>query len=402
MSFYALHTPFATNPDATGDYSAAVNSDHRKYATMVEGMDIAVGEIRQKLIDLGVAEDTLIVFLGDNGSDSPATTDGGLPSGSFSDWPMRGKKASKWEGGVRVPFIATWAVPDAGNPLQQALPIPANSIETDIVTTWDVPATLLDFVGLAVPANFGEDSHSLLPYLAGTPGTHRPQEIVVHYPHEHRSDFFSWIRQGDMKLIYNFQGNTHELYNLATDPTESTNLATSQPDTTMALARRLAQMLDAEWGPAGILLPTISSVAPAGNVVSILNDAGIDLDSDGIDDRDEDPNLNGLVDAGETDPDNENSDNDNISDGDELKIGTDPLDSSSYFFLKGNRQPNGSILLTWPSKPGTSFEIRSSTDLNDWSTIVDSDVPAASSGSATSYPVPASASPREFYRIGLR
>lgn len=234
MSLYALHTPFTTNPDATGIYSAAVNSNHTKYATMVEGMDIAVGEIRQKLIDLGVAE----------------------------------------------------------------------------------------------------DSHSLVPYLSGIAGSHRPQEIVVHYPHEHRSDFFSWIRQDDLKLIYNFQNNTHELYNLATDPTESTNLAASQPESTMALTRRLAQMLDAGWGPTGILLPTISTTAPSGNVVSIPDIAGIagsDLDNDGIDDRDEDSNLNGLVDPGETDPDNDNTDNDNVSDGQELLLGLDPLDPNSFF-----------------------------------------------------------------------
>ncbi|MCH7229105.1 sulfatase-like hydrolase/transferase, partial [Haloferula sp. A504] len=405
MSFYAVHTPFTTNPDATGDYSGAVGGsggNHAKFATMIEGMDIAVGEIRQKLIDLGVAEDTLIIFLGDNGSDSPATTQDGLPSAPFNDWPMRGKKASKWEGGARVPFIATWAVPDAGNPLQQTLPIPANSIETDIVTTWDIPATLLDLAGLPAPADFGEDSHSLLLYLSGTPGTHRPQEIVVHYPHEHRSDFFSWIRQDDLKLIYNFENNTHELYNLATDPTESTNLAASQPETAMALARRLAQKLDAEWGPAGILLPTISSIAPAGNVVSIPNNSGIDLDSDGIDDRDEDPNLNGLVDAGETNPDNDNSDGDNATDGEEAQLGTEPLDPNSFFFLRGVPQLDGSINLIWPSQPGASFEIRSSPDLSDWSTVVDPDVPAANPGNMTTYMVPATASPRKFYRIVLK
>jgi arylsulfatase A-like enzyme len=405
MSFYAVHAPFTTNPDATGNYSGAVGGsggNHAKFATMVEGMDIAVGQIRQKLIDLGIAEHTLIVFLGDNGSDSPALTQDGLPSGSFSDWPMRGMKGSKWEGGARVPFIATWAVPDSSNPLQQALPIPANSMETDIVTTWDVPATLLDLVGLTKPANFGEDSHSLLPYLAGTPGNHRPQEIAVHYPHEHRSDFFSWIRQGHMKLIYNFQTNTHQLYNLATDPTESTNLAASQPQTAMALARRLARMLDSEWGSAGIMLPTISTTAPAGNVVSIPNLAGIDLDNDGIDDRAEDPDLNGLIDAGETDPDDDNTDNDNVTDGQEAQLGTNPLIPGSYFYLNGNRQPDGSILLTWPSKPGASFEIRGSTDLGDWSNIIAADVPAAASGSSTSFPVPASAFPRGFYRVGLK
>lgn len=399
MCFYALHTPFSTNPDATGDYSSAVNSDHSKYATMVEGMDIAVGEIRQKLIDLGVAENTLIIFVGDNGTDSPATTTG-MPSGTFSDWPMRGKKATKWEGGVRVPFIATWAVPDSGNSHQQALPIPANSIETDIVTTWDIPATLLDLAGLPAPANFGEDSHSLLPYFSATPGTHRPQEIVVHYPHEHRSDFFSWIRQGDMKLIYNFQNNTHELYNLATDPTESTNLASSQPSETVALTRRLAEMLDSQWGPAGVMLPTISTTAPAGNVISIPNTPGIDIDNDGIDDRLEDSNLNGIIDTGETDPDNDNTDHDNISDGAEARLGTDPLDPSSYFYLSSTTLAGGDLQISWPSAPGATFTIRSSTNLIDWSTIVATGV-TASVGTSTNYNLGTISATRMFYLVEL-
>lgn len=390
MSFYAVHSPFTTNPDATGDYSGAVGGsggNHAKFATMIEGMDLAVGQIRQKLIDLGVAENTLIVFLGDNGSDSPATTQDGLPTAPFNNWPMRGKKGSKWEGGARVPFIATWALRNAANPFQQIVPIPANSIETDIVATWDVPATLLDLVGLPAPANFGEDSHSLLPYLSGTPGVHRPQEIVAHYPHEHRSDFFSWIRQGDMKLIYNFQTNSHQLYNLATDPTETTNLAVSQPDEGMRLARRLAQKLDSEWGPAGVLLPVIASTAPPGNVVSIPNQGAVDLDQDGIADRDEDSNLNGLVDPGETNPDNDNSDGDATPDGGELRLGLDPLNPSSFFRTMIGPAPAGGFQIRWPSQPGLTFTIRHSADLgaplSNWTKV--NGIPAAASGNETTW-----------------
>jgi arylsulfatase A-like enzyme len=402
MCFYAVHSPFTTNPDATGDYSAAVNVNHGKFATMIEGMDIAVGEIRQKLIDLGVAEDTLVVFVGDNGSDSPATTQDGLPSGTFNDWPMRGKKGSKWEGGCRVPFIATWAAPDSANAFQQAISIPTNGLETDIVTTWDIPATLLDLAGLSTPANFGEDSHSLLPYFAATPGTHRPQEIVVHYPHEHRSDFFSWIRQGDMKLIYNFQNNTHQLYDIPNDPTESNDLSAAQPDTAMRLARRLAERLDATWGPAGVLLPTITTTAPTGNVVSIPDAPGTDIDNDGIPDRDEDPNLNGLVDAGETDPDDSDTDGDSTDDGAELRLGTDPLDPGSAFFVSGTLRPERDLTLTWPSKPGTHFEIRGSPDLRDWTELVVSNVPADVHGTNTTRIIPTDPDPRKFFRVGLK
>jgi hypothetical protein len=262
MCFYAVHAPFTTNPDATGNYSSAVSANHGKFATMIEGMDIAVGEIRRKLIDLGVAEDTLIVFVGDNGSDSPATTVDGLPSGTFNDWPMRGKKGSKWEGGTRVPFIATWASPNPANTFQQAVPIPADSIETDIVTTWD-------------------------------------------------------------------------------------------------------------------------------------------LDGDGVADTAEDPNLNGLVDPGEIDPDSDNTDGDPTPDGVEIELGTDPLDPLSFFYLHGDPQPGSILQLTWPSQPANRFEVRFSLNLLDWSTVLESDLPA-DAGNTTSYTPPSPASPQGFYRVGLK
>ena len=129
-------------------------------------------------------------------------------------------------------MIACWAKPDSNNAFQQTIPIPANSIETDIVASWDIPITFLNVAGLPTAPDFGEDGHNLVPYFKATPGSHRPQEVVIHYPHNHRSDFFSFIREGDMKLIYNFQTDTHQLYNLATDPTETTNLSISDPETT--------------------------------------------------------------------------------------------------------------------------------------------------------------------------
>ncbi|GAA5497192.1 hypothetical protein Rhal01_03384 [Rubritalea halochordaticola] len=401
MSFYAVHAPFTTNPDASGDYSSAVNNTHASFATQVEGMDIAVGAIRQKLIDLGVAEDTFIILVGDNGSDSPATTVNGLPGGSFSDWPMRGKKGSKWEGGSRIPMIGTWALPDSSNTFQQALPIPANSVETDIVTTWDIPTTLLGVAGVDTSLEFGEDGHDLSSYLSGAAGSHRPQEIVVHYPHNHRSDYFSWIRQGDMKLIYNYQTNSHELYNLANDPTETTDLASSEPETTMKLARALAQKLDATWGSAGVLKPTISTSAPNGNVISIPNDPSVDVDEDGLADTNEDPDLDGLIDAGETNPDNENTDGDSTNDGDELRTGTDPLSGASDFLgtLSGDSLQGWSV--TWPSKPGANYSIYSSDSLTTWPETPIATVPAAAAGSSTSYILPQSSDPQRFYRVVL-
>lgn len=400
MSFYAVHSPFTENPDATGDYSGAVNTNHRNFATMVEGVDRAIGSIRQKLVDLGVAENTLIVFLGDNGSDSPATTVDGLPSGTFSDFPMRGKKGSKWEGGTRVPLIACWAAADPGNPFQQALPIPANSIETDIVTSWDVPVTLLGVAGVPGAPDFGEDGHDLSAYLAGQPGSHRPQELVVHYPHNHRSDFFSWIRQGGLKLIYNYQANSWQLYDLVSDPTESNDLAASQPETVTRLARALAQRLAASWGTRGPLIPTATTSARNGNVVSIPDNPAVDVDADGLPDNAEDPDLDGLVDPGETDPDSDNSDGDNLNDGDELRTGTDPLDGNSFFYLRPEVSSDA-FIIRWPSDPGATYRIEHSDTLadGDWTPLEESH--PADAGSETTYPLGTPTSTRMFYRVKL-
>jgi arylsulfatase A-like enzyme len=402
MAFYAVHAPFTTNPDATGDYSAATGDTHAKFATMIEGMDMAVGEIRQKLVDLGVAEETLIVFVGDNGSDSPATNVDTLPDGIYSDFPMRGMKGSKWEGGIRVPMIACWGAVNPNNAFQQAIPIPANSIETDLVATWDLPVTFLNIAGLAGAVGFGDDGHDLTPYFSATPGTHRPQEIVVHYPHNHRSDFFSLIRQGDMKLIYNYQSNSHQLYNLADDPTESNNLATSDPNTLTRMARALAQQLDSTWGSRGVLTPTIATTAPNGNVVSIPNDPLVDVDGDGLADTLEDPDLDGLVALTETDPDNDNTDGDGTPDGAEVRTGTDPLDPESDFVGEWVSEAAGGFTATWPSAPGAVYEIQTTDDLTDWSDPpIATGIPASDPGTTTSHTVPASGDLQRFYRIAL-
>ncbi|MDF7826979.1 sulfatase-like hydrolase/transferase, partial [Pontiellaceae bacterium B12227] len=374
MSFYAVHavnsqTPrFPINPHATGDYRDAVSVEHQGFATMVEGMDMAVGSIRQKVIDLGLGEDSFVIFLGDNGTDSPAAGSNGLGSGIFSDFPVRGKKGFKWEGGTRVPFIASWITPNAENALQQATPVLSNSIQEDMVAIWDVPVTMLALAGIDNPAGFGEDGRDLAPYFAGTPGEHRPQEIVVHFPHNRGSNdgsasYFSWIRQGDKKLIYNFFTNTHELYDLASDPIEASNLAGTDPDGAMALTRRLAQMLDSQWGY-GPLKPA-AAVRDTENVIEIPNTPAVDLDADGLADTTEDANANGLLDDGETDPDEQDTDHDGTDDYTEVRLNLDPRNSDESFRAYITGPTAEGITLTWPSAPGVTFDIRSTTNLQE-------------------------------------
>jgi len=385
MSHYAVHTPFTTDPNATGDYASGVSSKHRSFATMIEGMDQSLGDILTKLDELGIAENTLIIFLGDNGSDSPAATQDGFASGSFSDFPLRGKKGTEWEGGMRVPMLVCWAKRDATNTFQAALPVAAGSREDDIVTVWDIFPTVLGVTGVAAPHAL--DGYDLSPYLQGTPGTHRPQEMLMYWPNDHNEDYFVISRDENWKLIYRFATDRFELYDLDADPTEASDVAAANPDRVMRMARRMAQMFDGGWGTLGPLWPTIepdrASRPYTDDPFAMPSLPSVDIDQDGIADNEEDSNNNGLVDAGETDPDNQDSDRDNTLDGDEVRTGTDPLDPSSFFGADILSRSATEIQLSWPSAPGAFYRIESSTTLSRWGTELDN-IPAEDPGSSTS------------------
>ena len=150
MSHYALHAPFNSDPRFAPNYA---DSDKSKgaiaFATIVEGMDKSLGDLMDHLEALDVAEDTLIVFLGDNGSDAPL----GKTHEVASSAPLLGKKATHYEGGMRVPFIAAWAKPDTSNFEQQRLPTLAAISQLD--RAHHVPLGHEDSARLLLPARSG-------------------------------------------------------------------------------------------------------------------------------------------------------------------------------------------------------------------------------------------------------
>lgn len=239
VAHYAVHSPFQLDRRFAANYPG-LSGKLLAYATLIEGMDKSLGDILTHLRGLGVAEDTLIVFMSDNGGDAPGE------NVNQSNAPLRHKKASKYEGGARVPMLAAWAAPNPDNPHQKRLPITAASRTDDIVAIFDIFPTLASIAGIEAPSEI--DGHDLTPYLRGEPGVHRPQELLIHYPHDHRSQYFTTLRQGPWKLIHSHAPRSFELYHLERDIPESNNLAEAEPERVRTMATRMLKIIEASGG----------------------------------------------------------------------------------------------------------------------------------------------------------
>lgn len=254
LSHYALHTPFSIDPRFENNYADRdLPGNTLKFATLVEGMDKSLGDVIDLLEQLEIAENTLILFLGDNGSDAPGT-----PHAISSSAPLRGKKGTHYEGGMRVPFIVSWARPNANNPLQQRLQISSGFIQNKIGTIMDIFPTILDLAEAPKPESHIVDGKNLGPFLSGDSVVTSDETFLMHFPHAHRSEYYTVYRNGDWKLIYHYfpgrsknQPEPYELFNLKEDPTESENLADSHPEKLVAMIQEMTAQLEFE----GALFP---------------------------------------------------------------------------------------------------------------------------------------------------
>ncbi len=260
LAHYAVHAPFNSDPRFAANYA---NSGKPKpaqaFATLIEGMDKSLGDILDHLEALGIAENTLVFFLGDNGTDAPLGHQHAVACAA----PLRGKKGSHYEGGMRVPFIASWARASSENPWQKRLPIAAGVIQHQQAAVYDLFPTILSLVGVDWPQGHLVDGSPLDGLLGGNRDSGRTEEFLMNYPHSpHRSEYFTCYRNGQWKVIYHYfpseaSDNSHyQLYNLADDPFESTNLASSQP----AQLRRMMEGLIASMEKHGALYPVVPQV----------------------------------------------------------------------------------------------------------------------------------------------
>ncbi|MDA1018513.1 MAG: sulfatase [Planctomycetota bacterium] len=248
MSHYAVHAPFHSDPRFAANYT---NSGKPKaaqaFATLIEGMDKSLGDILDHLDDLGVSQDTLVLFLGDNGSDAPLGHQHAVACAA----PLRGKKGAHYEGGMRVPFIAAWAKASTNHAHQLRLPIAAGAIQQQVASVTDLFPTILSVVGIQSPPSHVVDGRELNTLLTGERDEKREESFLMHYPHSpHRSDYFTSYRNGNWKVIYHYfpspasEGAHYQLYDLAEDPFESSNLAGSKPDKLRGMVQGLITGLE--------------------------------------------------------------------------------------------------------------------------------------------------------------
>lgn len=247
VSHHAIHAALESRADSLKKFQAktAGKQDLKPiYAACLFDFDAAVGELLTQLKTLGLTENTLVIFTSDNGGTQQSSQE-----------PLRGNKGSYYEGGIRIPFLASW--PGVIKPGKSELPIH----QIDLYPTFLAAAGIKKIEGIIL------DGENLLPILKGAadaserslfwyfPGyldtpviRGRSRDVKLGF----RSCPVSVIRDGEWKLHlfheeWQLDGGLNslsknsavELYRLSSDPGEKTNLAAQEPQKTLLLIKKL-------------------------------------------------------------------------------------------------------------------------------------------------------------------
>ena len=237
MWYYTVHTPIEGKPALVKKYDGQIDpkADHHNanYAAMTETLDENVGRILEQIDELGMTDNTVVIFTSDNG---------GYINGYremehvTSNAPLRSGKGSLYEGGIRVPLLIKWpGVTQAG------------AVCDEPVTTCDFYPTLLEILGLPGDPdhNAKVEGTSLVPLLRQSTSRLKRDSVYFHYPHYYPTTTpVSAIRSRDWKLLEYYEDGRVELYNLADDLSESNNLAKQNPQKVAELRQKLHRWLD--------------------------------------------------------------------------------------------------------------------------------------------------------------
>lgn len=224
LPFNAVHSPLEPTEKYESRFASIQDPKRRKFTGLLSALDDAVGSVLAKVREQGQEENTLIIFIADNGGPTEQTSSG--------NGPLRGFKSQTWEGGIRVPFAIQWK----GK-------IPAGKVDPRPVIQLDLLPTSLAAAGVDIQKDWKLDGVNLLPYL---------KEGNTEAPHD--SLFWRFgqqiaVRNGDWKLVKGAGAGIRggagdgaasvegaQLYNLAEDIGETTDLAAKNPDKVKELA----------------------------------------------------------------------------------------------------------------------------------------------------------------------
>jgi len=242
LSYYNIHTPiqaykkhidhyqkkaekFSGTTPTKQEHSGQtrMRQDNPALASMVSAVDDSVGTLLAKLDELGLSDDTVVIFFSDNGGLSTKPK-----MGPGSNSPLRAGKGWLYEGGVREPTI-----------IRAPGVTKAESVSNQPIVSMDFFPTMLELAGLPPKPKLHADGRSIVPELKGKKGKTRP--LYWHYPHYHGSTWTpgASIRDGGWKLIKFYDHEKVALYNLKEDPSESNDLSEQNPKIAKDLESKL-------------------------------------------------------------------------------------------------------------------------------------------------------------------
>jgi len=248
LAHHAPHTPIEAKAEDVKYFESKLRpgTNHRNavYAAMIRSFDDNVGRVLSHLRVRGLEQNTIVIFLSDNGGYTGTDKQSGQTVPVTNNAPLRSGKGSCYEGGTRVPLMIRW---------------PGVSVKAaecrEPVTVMDIFSTLLAAGGVQPPADVKLDGLDLKPLLVNPSAKLERDAVFFHYPHYYETTTpVGAIRARDWKLLEYFEDNRVELYNLKDDPSEKTDLAKQQPDKAAELLARL----HAWRGEVGAAMPTVN------------------------------------------------------------------------------------------------------------------------------------------------
>ncbi|BCX46979.1 arylsulfatase [Haloferula helveola] len=229
--FYAMTLPHGRYEiDDQGIYKDKDWSEKEKnYAAMVTRLDHDLGEVLELLEELKIADNTLVITAGDNGSSFAPSSDIGKRFNQTMDGKLRGFKRGMYEGALRQAAVAWWP----GK-------VPAGRDTDEPWAFWDFLPTAVELAGGKLPDGFETDGHSLVSFLEG--GDAPERDYFYWELHEGRKpNAIQAIRFGDWKAVKNGSKAKVELYDLAKDPGEKNDLAGDKPDLVKKAVKLMAK-----------------------------------------------------------------------------------------------------------------------------------------------------------------